>query len=114
MQVGAKFENMTLTRKRKAVAPFMILELLEDPNDRVERGKTREWLKERAEKGMFQTVIQLSLQDTPAFKKTIQLPNPSKLASFPFFFFLSGCLQLALHQLKQPRGPDRPPPLFCK
>ena len=69
MQVGAKFENKALTRKRRAVVAFMILELLEDPNDRVERGKPREWLRERAEKGMFQTVIQLSLQDTPAFKE---------------------------------------------
>ena len=91
----------------------MILELLEGPNDRVKRGKTREWLEERAEKGMFRTVIQLSLQDTPAFKDIIQLPNPFKFASFPFFIFLSDCLQLALRQL-QPRGPDRPPSRFCK
>ena len=54
---------MALTRKRKAVEAFKILELLED---RVMRGKTWAWLKERAEKGMFQTVINLSLQDTPA------------------------------------------------
>ena len=73
MQVGAKFENKALTRKRKAVVAFMILELLEDPNDRVKRGKTREWLKGRAEKGMFQTVIQLSLQDTPAFKEMTRM-----------------------------------------
>ena len=48
----------------------MILELLED---RVKRGKTWEWLKERAEKGMFQTVIKLSLQDTPAFKQIMRM-----------------------------------------
>ena len=48
----------------------MILELLED---RVKRGKTWEWLKERAEKGMFQTVIKLLLQDTPAFKKIVRM-----------------------------------------
>ena len=48
----------------------MILELLED---RFKRGKTREWLKERAEKGMFQTVIKLSLQDTPAFKQIMRM-----------------------------------------
>ena len=48
----------------------MILELLED---RFKRGKTREWLKERAEKGMFQTVIKLSLQDTPAFKHIMRM-----------------------------------------
>ena len=59
MQVGATFENIALTRRRIAVVAFMILQLLEDPNDRVMRGKTREWLKELAEKGMFQTIIQL-------------------------------------------------------
>ena len=41
--------------------------------DRVKRGKTREWLKERAEKGVFQTVIKLSLQDTPAFKEIMRM-----------------------------------------
>ena len=64
---------MALARKRKAVVAFMILELFEDPNDRVKRGKTREWLKERAEKGSFQTIIQLSLQDTPAFKEMMRM-----------------------------------------
>ena len=48
----------------------MILELLED---RLKRGKTREELKERAQKGVFQTVIKLSLQDTPAFKGIMQM-----------------------------------------
>ena len=51
----------------------MILEWLEDPNDYVKLEKPREWLKERAEKGMFQTVIQLSLQDTPAFKEMMRM-----------------------------------------
>ena len=41
--------------------------------DRVKRGKTREWLKERAEKREFQTVIKLSLQDTPAFKEIMRM-----------------------------------------
>ena len=43
----------------------MVLELLE--------GKRGKWLKERAEKDMFQTVIQLSLQDTPAFKEMMRM-----------------------------------------
>ena len=73
MQVGAKFENMAVTRKQKALVAFMVLELLGDPNDRVKRGKTSEWLKERSEKGMFQSVIQLSLQDTPAFKDMMRM-----------------------------------------
>jgi len=48
----------------------MILELLED---RVKRGKTRELLKGWAEKGMYQTVIKLSLQDMPAFKEIMRM-----------------------------------------
>ena len=70
---------MAWTRKCKAVVAFIILELLEDPNDRVKRGKTRELLKERAEKEMFHTVIQLSLQGTPAFKETMRIsPDQAK------------------------------------
>ncbi|KAK2567184.1 Protein ANTAGONIST OF LIKE HETEROCHROMATIN PROTEIN 1 [Acropora cervicornis] len=45
--------------------------------DRVKQGKTREWLKERAENGVFQTVIKLSLQDTPAFKEIMRM-NPGQ------------------------------------
>ena len=94
-KLALNLTDMALTRKRKAVVAFMILELLEDPNDRVKRGKTREWLEERAEKGMFQTVIKLSLQDTPAFKDMIQLPNPFKLASFPFWLSAAGSSSIA-------------------
>ena len=36
-----------------------------------------EWLKERAEKGMFRTVIKLWLQDTPAFKEIMRI-NPDQ------------------------------------
>ena len=43
----------------KAFVAFMILALFEDTNDAgVKRGKTREYLRERTEKGMFQTVLQ--------------------------------------------------------
>ena len=75
MQVGAKFNLKTWHANEKAVVAFMILELLED---RVKRGKNREWLKEQAEKGMFQTVIKLSLQDTPASKKIMRM-SPDQL-----------------------------------
>ena len=64
---------MALIRKRKEVVAFTILELLEDLNDLVKQRKTSEWLKEGAEKGMFQTVIQLSLQDAPAFKEMMRM-----------------------------------------
>ena len=60
-----------LTRKRKALVAFMIQDLFEGTNDGVRRGKNREWLRKRAEKVIFQTVLQLSLQDTPAFIKEI-------------------------------------------
>ena len=64
---------MVLTRKRKARKEFMVLELFEGVNDGVKRRKTREWLRERAEKGMFLTLVQLSLQDTPAFKEMMRM-----------------------------------------
>ena len=40
--------------------------------------QAREWLKERAENGVFQTVIKLSLQDTPAFKEIMRM-SPDQL-----------------------------------
>ena len=46
----------------KALVAFMILELFEDTNDGVKRGKTRECLRARTEKGMFQTVLHRHLR----------------------------------------------------
>ena len=89
MQIGAN------TQTKSGCSVYDSRAVTEDPNDRVKRGKTREWLEERAEKGMFQTVIQLSLQDTPAFKDMIQLPNPFKLASFPFWLSAAGSSSIA-------------------
>ena len=48
IEVGAKFENMALTLKRKPLVAFMLLELLEDGN-----ADSKEWLRERVGKGMF-------------------------------------------------------------
>ena len=73
MKHGANKETKLL-----ALVVFMILELLKDTNG-VKQGKIREWLRERAEKGMFQMVLQLSLQDTWAFKEMMRM-NPEQFA----------------------------------
>ena len=44
---------MTLTLKRKPLVAFVLLELFEDGNDGFIRGKSKTWLRERVEKGMF-------------------------------------------------------------
>ena len=46
----------------KVLVAFMILELFVDTNDGVKQGKTRECLRERTEKGMFQMVLHRHLR----------------------------------------------------
>ena len=46
----------------------MVPELLEGENDGIKRGQTRKRLRERVEKGMFHTILQLLLQDTPQIR----------------------------------------------
>ena len=57
----------------------MVVELFEDAYEGAKRRKNGEWLRERTEKGLFNTVIQLSLQDTPVFKEMMRM-NPDQLA----------------------------------
>lgn len=44
----------------------MVVELFEDEYEGAKRVKNKELLRERTEKGLFHTVVQVSLQDTPA------------------------------------------------
>ena len=50
-----------------------------EANDGVKRRKTREWLRERAKKDMFYAVVQLLLQDPPAFKEMMRM-SPDQFA----------------------------------
>ena len=67
--------NYARARKRKAVAALTILNILEEGEERGwKRGKTREWIKRREEKGYFNNIIQeLSIEDTAAFKEMMRM-----------------------------------------
>ena len=51
------------TRKRKGLVAFVVLKLLVDANSGVKREKSRKRLRDQAEKRLFPTAEQLSLED---------------------------------------------------
>ena len=69
--------NYARAQKRKAVAALAILNILEEGEERGwERGKTREWIKRREEKGYFNNIIrELSIEDTAAFKEMMRMSH---------------------------------------
>ena len=69
--------NYARARKRKAVAALAILNILEEGEERGwKRGKTREWIKRREEKGYFNNIIrELSIEDTAAFKEMMRMSH---------------------------------------
>ena len=69
--------NYARARKRKAVAALVILNILEEGEERGwKRGKTREWIKGREEKGYFNNIIQeFSIEDTATFKEMMRMSH---------------------------------------
>ena len=64
--------NPHFTLKRKAVAAVLISEFL--VGDQVKRGKTRDWVKRRNEKGLFSNLVkELSIEDRSAFKEMMRM-----------------------------------------
>ena len=60
-------------RKRRAVAALIILELVEEYD---ERGKTRKWIRRRKEKGYFDNIVkELSIEDTAAYKEMMRMSH---------------------------------------
>ena len=54
-------------RKRRAVAALIILEIAEDDERVIKKGKTRKWIRRRKEKGYFDNIVrELSIEDTAA------------------------------------------------
>ena len=65
----------TLSRKRKAVAALIMLELIEGDDERKwKRGPTREWMKRREEQGYYDDIVrELSIEDTAAYKEMMRM-----------------------------------------
>ena len=68
---------MATTRKRKAVAAMIILELLEGDEERNwKRGKTRKWIRRREEQGYFDNIVrELSIEDTAGYKEIMRMSH---------------------------------------
>ena len=62
---------MSLVLRRKAAVAILISDLLYDDKGS-ERGKTRELIKKRKERGMFITMKELKMHDTHGFKEIMR------------------------------------------
>ena len=64
---------MEVVQAKRVAATILITELLKETNVR-RRGKTREWIKRREEKGAFNNVIrELGLEDSGGFKEMMRM-----------------------------------------
>ena len=63
---------MSLVWRGKAAVGILILDLLDDDKGS-ERGKTRDWIKKRKERGMFNTMKELKMHDTRGFKEMMRM-----------------------------------------
>ena len=64
---------MEIVQAKRVVASIIITELLDDEIIR-RRGKTREWLKRREEKGAFTNIItELGVEDAGGFKEMMRM-----------------------------------------
>ena len=68
---------MATTRKRKAVAAMIILELVEGDEERNwKRGKTRKGIRRREEQGYFDNIVrELSIEDTAGYKEMMRMSH---------------------------------------
>ena len=63
---------MNLSRRKRAAACLLVINLLEEDEfgERWwKRGRTREWIKRRDERGMLKLVEELRVEDTAAYKE---------------------------------------------
>ena len=70
-------QNMAGDRStvRRCLAAIALLEMLEEEDDRVpKRGKTRQWIKRREEKGYFTNIVrELMIEDSAAYREMMRM-----------------------------------------
>ena len=67
---------MNLSRRKRAAACLLVINLLEEDEfgERCwKRGRTREWIKRRDERGMLKLVEELRVEDTAAYKEMLRM-----------------------------------------
>ncbi|XP_065069760.1 uncharacterized protein LOC135694808 [Rhopilema esculentum] len=71
-------------KKRKALAALCLLNVIDDDRRHWKRGKTKDWMKRREEKGYVSNIItELSIEDTAAYKEMMRMSHAD------FLFLLS-------------------------
>ena len=60
---------------KRCLAAIALLEMLEEEDDRVpKRGKTRQWIKRREEKGYFTNIVrELMIEDSAAYREMMRM-----------------------------------------
>ena len=77
MALQARMNNFS--RRKRAAACFVFLELLEERTENEsrerwwKRGKTRGWIKRREESGLFKLVEELRVEDTAGYKEMMRM-----------------------------------------
>ena len=80
-----KMASFHQAKKRKAAAAIVITEILgeEDDNEasRTKRGKTRNWVRRRNEKGLFRNIVEeLSIENTGGYKEMTRMSHEDFLS----------------------------------
>ena len=62
-------------KQKKAIVCMIISEMIDDDDDYVNvRGRTREWVKKREEKGAFNNIVyELRIQDSDTYKEVMRM-----------------------------------------
>lgn len=74
--MAAVLHDVDNERKRKAAACLGVLLLCEEDECRAKRGKTRNWIKRRSEKGFFQNIVQeLRIEDIQGYREMMRMAH---------------------------------------
>ena len=61
---------------KKALLALVLLESLEDERDINTRGRTREWIKRREDKGIFSNLVrELRMEDTRGYREMMRMSH---------------------------------------
>ena len=65
-----------LCLQQSAFAVFVAFEVLNDENEKPGRGKTRQWIRRRDEKGYFNNIVkELAIEDTAEYKEMMRMSH---------------------------------------
>ena len=68
--------SIIMDLKRKVAMILSIMEVVDDEEPKKYRGKTRQWVKRREERGMFNNIVhELTIEDSVAYRKMMRMKH---------------------------------------